>query len=103
VHVVLEGSVRTSGDKLRITAQLVNGRSCFDVWSEVYDSELKHIFLIQSKSLAPWRAHWSTVLPIRDMTRGKRRPRSLYVCGYFAGNSYNASGNHFLSFVEWMA
>lgn len=45
----LEGSVRRSGDTLRITAQLIKVADGFHVWSETYDRELAKIFDIQDE------------------------------------------------------
>lgn len=47
VDHVLEGSVRRSGDRLRITAQLINVADGFHVWSETYDRAMADIFDIQ--------------------------------------------------------
>lgn len=44
---VLEGSVRKHGDKVRITAQLVQASDGFHLWSETYDGELTDIFDLQ--------------------------------------------------------
>ncbi len=55
VRTVLEGSVRRSGDRLRITAQLVNAADGYHLWSERYDREMKDVFAIQeeiAKSIA---------------------------------------------------
>jgi serine/threonine-protein kinase len=49
VESVLEGSVRRSGDRIRITAQLVNVKDAFHLWSHHYDRELKDIFDIQTE------------------------------------------------------
>ena len=49
VRTVLEGSVRKSGDRLRITAQLINVMDGYHLWSERYDRELKDIFDIQDE------------------------------------------------------
>ena len=49
VNYILEGSVRKSGEKVRISAQLVNVADGFHVFSEVYDRELKDIFEIQDE------------------------------------------------------
>ncbi len=49
VNHVLEGSVRKSGDRLRITAQLVETRNGFHLWSENYDRTLTDIFAIQDE------------------------------------------------------
>ena len=48
VNTVLEGSVRKAGDKLRITAQLVNVADGFHLWSETYDGDMKDILAVQS-------------------------------------------------------
>lgn len=46
---VLEGSVRKAGNRLRITAQLINGKSGGHVWAERYDRDLTDIFAIQDE------------------------------------------------------
>jgi TolB-like protein/Tfp pilus assembly protein PilF len=47
VRYVLEGSVRKSGEKIRITAQLIDAITGNHLWSERYDRELKDIFALQ--------------------------------------------------------
>src|SRR5215471_12176677 len=49
VRTVLEGSVRKSGNRLRITAQLVNAADGYHLWSERYDREMKDIFDVQDE------------------------------------------------------
>jgi adenylate cyclase len=49
VQYVLEGSVQKSGDRLRITAQLIDAMTGRHVWSERYDRELKDIFALQDE------------------------------------------------------
>ena len=49
VRMVLEGSVRKQGDKVRITAQLIDAQSGFHVWSQTYDRKLEDIFVIQDE------------------------------------------------------
>ena len=49
VNTVLEGSVRKSGNRLRITAQLVNASDGFHIWSGQYDRELSDIFAVQEE------------------------------------------------------
>ena len=49
VNHVLEGSIRKMGDRLRITAQLVDTRSGDHLWAERYDRELKDIFAVQDE------------------------------------------------------
>jgi adenylate cyclase len=47
VKMVLEGSVRKSGDQVRITAQLINVEDGFHIWSETYDRKMEDIFALQ--------------------------------------------------------
>lgn len=47
VGTVLEGSVRKSGNRLRVTAQLINVADGFHIWSERYDREMADVFEIQ--------------------------------------------------------
>jgi serine/threonine-protein kinase len=51
LHVanVLEGSVRKSGNRLRITAQLVRADTSEHLWSETYDRELRDVFQVQDE------------------------------------------------------
>jgi TolB-like protein/Flp pilus assembly protein TadD len=49
VRTVLEGSVRTSGDQIRLTAQLINVEDGYHIWSKVYDRTLSDIFEIQDE------------------------------------------------------
>ena len=46
---VLEGSVRKSGNRVRITAQLIDGRTGGHVWADRYDRDLTDIFAIQDE------------------------------------------------------
>jgi len=46
---VLEGSVRKSGDRLRIAVQLLNASDGYTLWSETYDREMRDIFDVQDE------------------------------------------------------
>ena len=46
---ILEGSVRKSGEQVRITAQLIEARSDTHIWSETYDREILNIFAVQDE------------------------------------------------------
>jgi TolB-like protein len=49
VRYVLEGSVRRAGDKVRITAQLIDTKTNKHLWADRYDRDLKEIFAIQDQ------------------------------------------------------
>ena len=46
---VLEGSVRKSGERVRITAQLIDGATSAHVWSETYDRDVQDVFGVQTE------------------------------------------------------
>jgi adenylate cyclase len=47
VRYLLDGTVRRSGDRVRVNVELIEAATGRDVWSEAYDSELKDIFAVQ--------------------------------------------------------
>ena len=49
VNTILEGSVRRSGSRIRVTAQLINAADGSHLWSERYDRELSDIFAVQDE------------------------------------------------------
>jgi TolB-like protein/Tfp pilus assembly protein PilF len=49
VETVLEGSVRASGDRLKITAQLIQASDGFHLWSDTYERELTDVFEVQEE------------------------------------------------------
>jgi adenylate cyclase len=52
VRYVLEGSVRKEGDRVRITAQLIDAQTAGHVWSERYDRDLADVFALQDELTA---------------------------------------------------
>lgn len=52
VQTMLEGSIRKAGNKLRISAQLINVSDGFQMWSDQYKRELKDVFVIQDEIAA---------------------------------------------------
>ena len=49
VAAILEGSVRRSGDRVRVTAQLINTATGYHLWSETYDRQIADLFTIQDE------------------------------------------------------
>ena len=52
VRTVLEGSVRKSGNQVRVNAQLLNAEDGYHVWSERYDRDMRDVFAIQEEIAA---------------------------------------------------
>lgn len=49
---LLEGSIRTSGDQLRVTAQLIEAKTGYHIWSGTYDRQLRDLFAVQDEIAA---------------------------------------------------
>ena len=49
VRYVLEGSIRKAGERVRVTAQLINSSSGHHVWADRYDGSLKDVFALQDE------------------------------------------------------
>ena len=49
VRTILEGSVRKSGSRIRISAQLINAADGYHLWSERYDRDMTDVFVIQDE------------------------------------------------------
>jgi serine/threonine protein kinase/tetratricopeptide (TPR) repeat protein len=62
VRTVLEGSVRRSGQRVRITAQLSDVTDGFRMWSERYDREIEDVFAVQDEIAAAIAAKLKTTL-----------------------------------------
>ncbi|MEM7704482.1 MAG: hypothetical protein AAF358_02960 [Pseudomonadota bacterium] len=76
VETILEGSIRKSGSKVRITAQLIKADDGFHMWSDTYDRELDDIFVIQDEISAAIIASLKETLGI-DLVRTATEIRSI--------------------------
>ena len=90
VASVLEGSVRKSGSRIRITAQLVNTRDGAHLWSESYDRDLTDIFAVQeeiARSIAnSLRMELAAAAPLVARQTSDREAYELYLKGRHAFN-----------------
>jgi len=95
---LLEGSVRRSGDRVRIVAQLINAADGYHVWSERYDGELQDIFQVQDEiartiadrlkvTLGPEKAETLVRSETKDL-----EAYQLYLKGRFHWNKRSADG-----------
>ncbi len=96
VKSVLEGSVRRAGDRVRITAQLINATNGFHLWAERYDRTLADVFAVQeeiAKSIAD--ALRVALTPAESHSLVQNRPDNvraydLYLRGRQRYGSYTA-------------
>lgn len=98
VEAVLEGSVRKSGDRLRITAQLVNAGDGYHIWSESYDRRLTDVFAVQEEIAGAIVSALEVRLGDRGAGRLVRRHTEdseaydLYLRGRYAWNQRGTEG-----------
>ena len=74
VATILEGSVRRSGNRVRVTAQLVKAADGFHMWSDTYDRELDDIFAIQEEIATQVVEALKITLMGEDATKLAQRP-----------------------------
>jgi TolB-like protein/Tfp pilus assembly protein PilF len=90
VRTVLEGSVRKSGERLRVTAQLVNATDGYHLWSETYDRSMVDIFAIQeelsSAIVTTLRQYWPGPAELPPVRRPSSNLEAYHV--YLKGRFY---------------
>jgi TolB-like protein/Flp pilus assembly protein TadD len=74
VATIVEGEVQRVGDRVRISAQLVNARSDEHVWAEQYDRQLLDVFAIQSEVAQQVAAALRATLTSAEKQRIERKP-----------------------------
>jgi TolB-like protein len=73
VGAVLEGSIRAAGNRLRITAQLINVADGFHLWSERFDRDAGDIFAIQDELSASIVEHLKVTLHVGERDALQKR------------------------------
>jgi adenylate cyclase len=98
VNAVLEGSVRKAGDKLRITAQLINVADGFHLWSETYDGDMKDILAMQSDVAQRVVRALQVQLGVAEARALAKKPTEnaeayrLYLLGRYHFNKFTRAG-----------
>ncbi len=91
VRYVLEGSVQKAGERLRITAQLIDAANGYHIWSERYDRDIGDIFVLQDDVTEKIIATLRVRVEKAEMERVLRKPtESLKAYDYaLRGRAYN--------------
>lgn len=74
VRYVLEGSVRKAGERIRVTAQLIEAASANHLWAERYDRQLEDIFAIQDEITTSVVGRIGSELMAAEHERARRKP-----------------------------
>jgi TolB-like protein/Flp pilus assembly protein TadD len=100
VGSILEGSVRKSGDKLRITTQLIDPQTEEDLWSESYDRRLEDVFAVQSDIAQRVAAALKVQLKVDERQSIEKTPtlsmeaHILYLKGRYLWNERTRDGTN---------
>ena len=98
--ILLEGSVRRSGDRVRIVAQLIDADADRYLWSDIYDRQLTDIFEIQTNVALQIAAALKTELTVDEHARLRKEPTSnveaykLFLQGRHWYVRYTTAGMH---------
>ena len=95
VSTLLEGTVRKQGDKVRIVAELINAADGTELWSRIFDRELKDIFAVQAEIAKAVAASLElTLLGIKDAVATNASTKSVEAHNaYLQGHFYFARRN----------
>jgi eukaryotic-like serine/threonine-protein kinase len=88
VENVLEGSLQREGNRIRVTAELINARNGFHVWSETYERELQGVFALQDEITRSIVNALKVKLAVSLPAREQRNTEAyeLYLQGLFFSN-----------------
>lgn len=83
VRYVLRGTVRRAGDKLRLTAKLIETATTYQVWSETYNGQLANVFDLQDTIVERIVGALGTSIWAAEIERARtKRPDSLQAYDY---------------------
>ena len=84
VGYVVEGNVRKSGDRVRVTAQLNDVATGSHIWAEHYDRSLADVFAVQDEMTEAIVAAIEPQLYAAENFRAKRKPRTASMPGIWS-------------------
>ena len=88
VQNVLEGSLRREGNRIRVTAQLINARDGFHIWSDTYERELQSVFAVQDEITRAIVDALKVTLAVAPAARPQQNTEAydLYLQGLYLSN-----------------
>src|SRR5437868_2999196 len=103
VENVLEGSLQREGNRIRVTAELINARTGFHLWSQTYERELKGVFALQDEITRAIVEALKIKLALSPPAHEQRDTEAynLYLQGlYFSNKSSEADLRRALGFFQ---
>ena len=101
---IIEGSLRRSGNRIRVTAQLINARTGFHLWSDTFEREIRDVFTVEDEItraiVDALKVTLTSDTPLRSM-RGDAEANDLYLQGlYFSNKSGEEALRKAMSFFQ---
>jgi TolB-like protein len=87
VRTILEGSVRRSGNRIRVTAQLIGAEDGSHLWSQRYDREMTDVFVLQDEIAAAIAA----ALKLKFTAKGRHTPSLAAHEAFLKGRSLESA------------
>jgi eukaryotic-like serine/threonine-protein kinase len=103
VENVLEGSLQRDGNRIRVTAELINARTGFHLWSQTYERELQGVFALQDEITRAIVDALKIKLALSPISHEQRNTEAynLYLQGlYFSNKSSEADLRRALGFFQ---
>lgn len=96
VRYVLEGSTRRAGDRVRLTAQLINAQDGSHIWADKYDRKIEDIFDIQDELVQTITPILACQLSYAERERSRAKPHDAWKAHDF----YLRAGDAFKAFAD---
>jgi TolB-like protein len=88
VTTILEGSVRKAGNRIRVTAELINAADGYHIWSQRYERPLEDVFTLQDEMAAAIAAALRVKLSVEPAAARRRTPAIPAYEAYLRGLHY---------------
>jgi serine/threonine-protein kinase len=89
VRTILEGSVRRAGNRIRVTAQLINAEDGYHLWSERYDREMADVFAMQDEIARSIAETLQGKLQVAATPQRRYTPKLAAYDAYLKARHYN--------------
>src|SRR5215471_14122530 len=88
VTTILEGSVRKAGNRIRVTAELINAADGYHIWSQRYDRQLEDVFAVQDEMAGAIAAALRVKLSVEPAAARRHKPTIPAYEAYLRGWHY---------------
>jgi serine/threonine-protein kinase len=102
VRTILEGSVRRAGNRIRVTAQLINAEDGYHLWSERYDREMADVFAMQDEIACSIAETLQGKLQVTPAPRRRYTPKLAAYDAFLKARHFSMEPGGFQSAKEYL-